>query len=116
MTASIDPFVLFKDRFGRSDALIPVACNWVDNIILAANTAANYTVPANAKVLLFSYSQANAKDIFVNNQAAAAIPVANVANGVGNDISPSGVFIVGTTTISFICEEEAIISIRVYGG
>jgi len=110
--AEIEPFVNFKDRFGRSETLIPLACNWVDNVVLEANTAANYTVPANAKVLIFSYSSAN--DVYVNNQGVAAIPAVAVANGTGSDIQPSGMFIVDTTTISFICAGAAIIAIRVY--
>jgi len=110
--AEIEPFVNFKDRFGRSETLIPLACNWVDNVVLAANTAANYTVPANAKVLLFSYSGAN--DVYVNAQAVAAVPALAVADGSGSDINPSGMFIVDTATVSFKSEGAAVIAIRVY--
>ena len=114
MTANIQPFVNFKDRFGRSESLIPLACNWVDNVILTAGNVANYTVPTGAKVLLFGYSSAN--DVFVNAQGAAVVPANTITNGTGCDPNPSSMFIINTTTISFISEGEAIISIRVYGG
>lgn len=114
MAAEIEPFVNFKDRFGRSESLIPLACNWVDNVILTAGNVANYSVPANATVLLFAYSGAN--DIYVNAQGVAIVANANVADGEGCDINPTGMFVIDTTTISFISEGAAVISIRVYGG
>jgi len=114
MAAEIQPFVNFKDRYGRSESLIPMTCNWVDNVILSAGNVANYSVPANAKVLLFGYSGAN--DVFVNAQGVAIVANANVANGEGCDINPTGMFIVNTDTISFISEGAVVISIRVYGG
>ena len=114
MTANIDPFVNFRDRYGLTGSLIPLACNWVDNVILSAGNVANYTVPANAKVLLFSYSSAN--DVYVNAQGAAIVANANVTNGGGCDINPSGMFVVNSSTISFISAGAAVVSIRVYGG
>jgi hypothetical protein len=114
MAAKIEPFVNFKDRFGRSESLIPLACNWVDNVILTPSNVANYTVPDGAKVLLFGYSGAN--DVYVNAQQEAIVANANVVNGLGDDINPTGMFIINTTTISFISEGAAVISIRVYGG
>ena len=114
MTASIDPFVNFVDRYGRSGSLIPRACRWVDNIVLAANAAGNYACPSTARLVLLSYS--GGVDVYVRTTGAATVPGANIANGAGMDICPSGMLLAGGETISFIAAGAAVVGIRVYSG
>jgi len=112
-TPTIANFSLYRDRYTQSPALIPKAPLWVDNVVLPANTVANYTVPATARVVLFSYSDPN---VYTSFTGTAAIPAANVSNGAGVDICPSSAYLSAGDVISFICANAAKVAIKVYGG
>jgi hypothetical protein len=112
-TPVVANFALYRDRYTQSPSLIPKAALWVDNMALAANTVANYTVPASGRVLLLSYSD---PVVYVNFTGAAAVPSTNTTNGTGSDICPSGACVSAGDVVSFICANAAKVAIRVYGG
>jgi hypothetical protein len=98
-------------RGARAFAL--AAPTYVDNYVLAANTAQTVTIPDGA---YFAFFGANG-DFYVNNVTTATVPSANITDGTGNDLNPSVRFFgKGQATFSVIAPASTILSICWYGG
>jgi hypothetical protein len=86
------------------------AATWIDSVVLAANTAATYTIPTGAKYLLFSANGV----FYVNYNSLATIPTITNASGSSVEIGPMLRGVTGLTSISLIAPAATIISISVY--
>jgi hypothetical protein len=84
---------------------------YVDAIVLVANTAQNYTIPSGAKYLMFSAND----DFYVNWGTTAAVPSASTATGAAAELNP-GLRSVksGTATISLIGPRACTVTVLVY--
>jgi hypothetical protein len=84
---------------------------WVDNVVLAANVAQTYTIPAWANCINLSATG----NLYVTfGGATAAIPGANVIDGTGSIINPSARGVIGGSSISLLSPVACIVSIEVW--
>lgn len=102
LTAILDP---------NSNPLVGLSwSDYIDHRVLAANTAEVHTVPAGARYVLMSGSE----NFYARMNAAAAVPVADVADGTGSMINPGLRSLAGVTTIGLIAAAECIVSLEFY--
>jgi hypothetical protein len=84
----------------------------VDAYVLAASVAQTVTVPAGARIAVFSCGA----DFLVNFQgAAAAVPAANITSGAAPELNPTVRDLTGQTSFSVIAETNCILTISYFG-
>jgi hypothetical protein len=78
--------------------------------VLAANVAETDTVPADAKCVLFSATG----NFYCKINDTAAIPGADVTDGSGSELNPSGRIVAAADTISLIAPADCIVTLAYY--
>lgn len=90
--------------------LVPFS-DYVDNVVLTANTAETVTVPDNAKFALFSATA----NFWVNaNGETAAVPATDTNDGSGCELNPLGRAVSAGDELSIVSAETCLISISYY--
>lgn len=113
----------FLENAFQRKQFAPLAPDYVDALVLVANTPQTYTLPAGAKYVIFACSAGN---FYVNwggtNAAAtaAAVPGSNVVNGNASEVNPEAREIpdsvIKTGSISVIGDSAAVLTIACYRG
>lgn len=85
---------------------------WVDAMVLAANVAETYTVPATADFVLISSDVG----FYINTNATATVPATEVTNGAASFYVPASIQIVvnSSDAVSLIATATAKITIGCY--
>lgn len=86
---------------------------YIDNMVLAATTKEDYTIPADAKLVRITCTTG----IWVNFNGDAAIPATEIATGLGCIYIPSERFFAiptGAETISFIAAANSVVSLEIF--
>lgn len=96
---------------GGPAAFLRVMPSYIDARVLAANTNENHTVPTGARFVIFSSSCAA---FYAKSGGTAAVPAADVTNGSGSELNPSGYYVVGVTTIGLISPTTCIVTLSFY--
>lgn len=109
MTATIKRIALLLDANSNPCIGLNVP-GWVDNLVLAANTAKSYTIPEGAKILNIVADG----DYWLAADATAVIPSGDVTDGSGSALNPGLISVVGITTLSFKSLLGCNVSISVY--
>ena len=82
----------------------------IDNMVLAADTAEDYTIPTGARIVNLTADA----DFWARPDATAAIPTTEVADGTGSVLNPGMRSVAGVTKISFKSSVACKISIEVF--
>ena len=117
-TATLTAFCVVKDRTGNSATLVPNACTYVTNEVLAANTAETITVPAGANYVSFS----STGNFYVNFTTTATVPSGDITDGTGSILNPGIRFVgvvqsqnvAGVSSFSIIAPADCIVSFEWY--
>ena len=83
---------------------------WVDALVLSANTAQTYTIPAGTDYLLFSGTGI----FYVSYTGTAVIPSGNVLTGLAPALDPVLRAVTGLTSISVIAPASTIVTISAF--
>ena len=93
-----------------SDA--PYICDYIDNRVLAANTAETVTVPATADWVIINYS---APPFYLSKTTIpAVVPAADIVDGTGHAVSPTYRKVVRGSTFSVISPNAGVMSLEFY--
>jgi hypothetical protein len=99
-------------------AALPAA-TWVDSRVLAANVAEAYTMPAGGMIIGIN---ATTGPLYINFNAAAAVPVADVNDGTSSIMlrtDAGSPFLITpplqTSSMSMICGAACVVTIEVWG-
>jgi hypothetical protein len=95
---------------GRVD-LFPLVPGYVDQVELSTSSA-TYTIPTNAKFLIFS--PASGAQFAVKEDAAAVWPAGSITDGSGSFLNPAQLDVGGITSLGIISNVSGILSIAVY--
>ena len=98
------------DGYHSSPTQAIVQSNYIDVAFLAADTVESFTVPAKAKIVLFS-SNAN---FYLNTRAAAVIPIGDITDGSGPEYNPIARQVSPGDTLSLIAPAACIIMLAFY--
>jgi len=82
----------------------------INNRVLAAGVAESDTVPAGATMVLFSATG----NFYCKINDTAAIPGADVTDGSGSELNPSGRIVAAADTISLIAPADCIVTLAYY--
>lgn len=100
-----------KERINiASYADMPPACEYVNNLVLAATVAETLTVPSDAICVILNYSS----DCWVKVGGTASVPAADVTDGTGSQLNPSAMRGIAGKTISFCSASACIVSAAFY--
>jgi len=102
----------YFDKSGRREINVTPFTDETDDIVLAPATAFRYTVPADARIVVF-----NSTDVFwasFSETVDAQVPAANVLDGTGSVFLPSSRNVVGLASFSLISPAACTISIERY--
>ena len=102
----------------RSHEIVPESVgilrnpDYVDALVLVANTAVQLTMPAGAA---FVYMTSNC-DIYVAYGAnpTAVVPSVNVTDGTSNELNPAGRYIEGVAKMSFISPQGGVVTVAIF--
>jgi hypothetical protein len=86
------------------------APRYIDVAVLVATVASDYTVPADAKYVIFTKTE----DFWACYTDTATIPVADVVDGTGSELNPTIRDITDVATISLISEADGLVSMAFY--
>ena len=104
-------FEIQADTRGNRNTFIPNVSKWVDAKVLAAGVAETITVPAAAKIVVFSAD----KNFYVNScGGTAAVPAADVADGSAAELNPSVRYVYGQGTMSVVSAEACVLTLSYY--
>ena len=96
---------------GRLD-FFPFFPEFIDVKAVTTSSSA-YTVPANAKFIIFTYEPG--ANISVRRDATAVYPTGNITDGTGAMINPAQFDVSDCTTLNFIAKDTAtVVSLAVY--
>ena len=84
--------------------------DYIDVAFLAAGTAETFTVPAKAKIVLFS----STSNFYLNTRAAAVIPTGDISNGSGPEYNPCGRLVSPGDSLSLIASTDCIVMLAFY--
>lgn len=107
---AVEKLDLGADVNGR-DASSPPILTYTSAAPLVANTAVSITVPATARVAVFSSSV----DIWVNQEAVAAVPAALINDGTAPCLNPSARRVTAGATLSIVSASNGYVSVEFYG-
>jgi len=102
------------------DSMIGVVYpQWVDAIVLVANTAVTYYIPtgtnkATANYLMFSSS--GGADFYVSYSITAAVPGTSITNGTAPELNPLLRCVSGLTAVSIIAPVGCVLTISAFVG
>jgi hypothetical protein len=86
--------------------------SYVDARVLAANVAETHTPPSVARYVIFS---ATCAAFYARLGASVAVPAADVTDGSGSELNPSGYWLPpGTTQISVIAPATCVLTMAYY--
>jgi hypothetical protein len=94
---------------GRVD-FFPRFPDHIDQVVLSTSSS-TYTVPTGGKFAIFSCNS----DFAARADNDAVFPVAGVTNGSGSLLNPAQFDISGLTSIGFISNTDAVLTIAVFG-
>lgn len=83
---------------------------YVDAVVLTANTAATYTFPTGKKYALFSATA----DFYVSYSGTAVVPSTNVTDGTGPELNPVMRQVDGLTSVSIISPSSCVVTVAIY--
>lgn len=104
-------FRLMPESGGAFSSHLRLMPSYVDARVLAATTNESVTVPTGAKYVVFS---SNCAAFYVENGGTAAIPAADVTDGTGSELNPSGYFIDGVSSFGIISPTTCIVTMAFY--
>lgn len=84
--------------------------NYIDNRVLAANTAETWTVPAKCS---YAIVRSNA-DVLYRTSGTATVPAADVSDGEGSAFLTDDLYLDNTTSISLISASACLVSFECY--
>jgi hypothetical protein len=85
---------------------------WIDARVLAASTEEQHTVPAKASHVVFSANN----DFYVNYDATAAVPGADVTDGSAAELNPTVRLVSDVTTLHLIAPASTIVTMTFFMG
>jgi len=88
------------------------APDFVDAVVLAANTAQQYTVPAGAAFVVFA-ADGNFYAAYGANPTA-VVPAATTSGGTSNEINPTMRYVAGIAKISLIAPAARVVTLAFY--
>lgn len=97
---------------GQVEIYFVKAPEYVDAMVLAADTAESYTIPTGAKRIIFS-ADGNYYARF-DDGGDATVPSTEVVDGSSSFLNPAQLDITGVTSISFISSSARVITLAVY--
>lgn len=102
------------------DAMIGLTYpQWIDAIVLTANTAVTYYIPTGANKVTANYllfSSSGGADFYVNYSAVAAVPGTNITNGSSPELNPMLRNVSGLSAISIIAPVGCVVTISAFFG
>lgn len=98
------------DSYHLSPTQAIVQSDYINAAFLAADTAEAFTVPAKAKIVLFS-STAN---FYLNTRAVAVIPAGDITDGSGPEYNPIARRVSSGDSLSLIASTACIIMLAFY--
>ncbi len=110
-TLAQNQFIIPPEGRGAYSSMLPVMPSYVDNRVLAANVNETHTIPTGAKTVVMS---ATCSAFYTKKDGAAAVPAADVTDGTGSAINPSGFSILDVATIGLIAPTACIVSLWFY--
>lgn len=89
------------------------APDFVDAVVLVANTAQQYTIPAGAAFLVFT-GTGNFYAAYGTNPTA-AVPSASTTGGSSNELNPQTRYVFGLAKVSLIAPAACVVTIACFG-
>lgn len=103
-------FQTLTDVMGKSTNVIP-SPNYVLALVLPPGTAKTVTVPADARVALFSATG----NFWLGSTGAPAVPAADILDGTAPELNPSGRAVRPGQTLGLVASSACSVSISFYG-
>ena len=98
------------DGYHLSPTQAIVQSDYIDVAFLAADTAESFTVPAKAKIVLFS----STTNFYLNTRAVAVVPTGDISDGSGPEYNPIARQVSSGDTLSLIASTACIIMLAFY--
>lgn len=98
------------DGYHLSPTQAIVQSDYINVAFLAAGAAESFTVPAKAKIVLFS----STSNFYLNTRAAAVIPTGDITDGSGPEYNPIVRQVSPGDALSLIASEACIIMLAFY--
>ena len=98
------------DGYHLSPTQAIVQSDHIDVVFLAADTAESFTVPAKAKIVLFS----STTNFYLNTRAVAVIPTGDITDGSGPEYNPIARQVSPGDALSLIASTTCIIMLAFY--
>ena len=117
-SATVGPMInaYSSDRDSMIGVVYP---QWVDAIVLVANTAVTYYIPTGTNKVTANYlmfSSSGGADFYVNYGATAAVPGTSVTNGTAPELNPLLRCVNNLTAISIIAPVGCVLTISAFVG
>lgn len=110
MGLMMNTFLLGLDGNGRGTDIVPIPSHTVV-IQLAPGTGRSLTVPAGAKMALFSATG----NFWLKAGAVPLLPVADILDGSAPELNPAGRKVEGVTSLGLVAPAACAVSIGFYG-
>lgn len=108
--AELIQYQLSRDAnfLAQGDVIYP--SKHIDAYVLAAGVAKSVTIPTGARVAIFNATA----NFYVNWNAVAAVPAADITNGSGPELNPVARDVTGDTAFSMIAPADCIVTIAYF--
>ncbi len=106
----MNTFLLGQDGNGRETDIVPIPTYTVV-LSLAAGTPRSLTMPAEAKVALFSATG----NFWLKAGAAPALPTGDILDGSAPELNPAGRLVSGVASIGLVAPTACTLSVAFYG-
>lgn len=103
-------FQILDDVMGKTTSVIP-ASNYSNALLLSAGVAKTVTVPADARVVLFSATG----NFWLRVGGVPAVPTADILDGTAPELNPAGRAIKPGQTLGFVAPAGCAVSLSFYG-